>query len=157
MKKILGKIFTKLNLFIYSCQAEYIKSQFSYCGDDVFLYPKVSVNIPNTISIDSHTHLGEGVHLRGGGKLTIGKWCQIANNTIIITSGHPIDGGKFYGRSNFADVLIGNNVWIGSAAIILPGVSIGDNSIIAAGAVVTKSVFSNTMVAGVPAKKIKDL
>ncbi|MDE7192107.1 MAG: sugar O-acetyltransferase, partial [Clostridia bacterium] len=56
-----------------------------------------------------------------------------------------------------APVKIGNNVWIGAHATILSGVTIGDNAIIAAGAVVTKDVPQNTVVAGVPAKIIKKI
>ena len=54
-------------------------------------------------------------------------------------------------------VKIGKNVWIGAHATILPGVTIGDNAIIAAGAVVTKDVEKNAVAGGVPAKKIKDI
>lgn len=54
-------------------------------------------------------------------------------------------------------VTIGNDVWMGANVVVLPGVTIGDNVVIAAGAVVTKDVPSNTLVAGVPAKKIRDL
>jgi acetyltransferase-like isoleucine patch superfamily enzyme len=56
-----------------------------------------------------------------------------------------------------APIIIGNNVWIGSNSTILPGVVIGDNSIIGAGSVVTKNVPSNVIVAGVPAKVIKKI
>lgn len=54
-------------------------------------------------------------------------------------------------------VIIGNNVWIGAHATILPGINIGNNAVIAAGAVVTKDVLANTVVAGNPAKIIKYL
>ena len=55
------------------------------------------------------------------------------------------------------NIKLGKNVWIGAHATILPGVTIGDNAIIAAGAVVTKDVENNVVVGGVPAKKIKDI
>jgi maltose O-acetyltransferase len=58
---------------------------------------------------------------------------------------------------NAEPVTIGNNVWIGRSCTILPGVSIGDNAVVAAGSVVTKNVPPNTLVGGVPAKAIKDL
>ena len=56
-----------------------------------------------------------------------------------------------------APIRIGKNVWIGSNSTILPGVTIGDNSVVAAGAVVTKNVEANTIVGGVPAKIIKKI
>ena len=137
------------------CKGAFLKSRLKSCGYDVYFYPGVSISQPETISIGNHTHLGENVHLRGGGIILIGDWCQIANNAIIVTGNHPIDGGLYYGRSVFEDIKIGNNVWIGSGVIILPGVTIGENSVIAAGAVVTNDIQSNVIVGGVPAKKIK--
>jgi len=152
-----GRVIFKIEAIMCHCKGAFLKSRLKFCGDDVYFYPGISVNIPETISIGNHTHLGENVHLRGGGKILIGDLCQIANNTIIVTSGHPIDGGKYYGRSVFNDIQIGNNVWIGSGVIILPGVTVGENSVIAAGSVVTKDVQSNILAGGVPAKKIRDI
>lgn len=54
-------------------------------------------------------------------------------------------------------VIIGENVWIGSSSTILPGVTVGDNSVVAAGAVVTKDVPKNAVVAGVPARVVKEI
>lgn len=152
-----GRLIYRIESIISHCKTAYLKSRLKSCGIDVYFFPGVSINIPETISIGNHTHLGENVHLRGGGVILIGDRCQIANNTIIVTGGHPIDGGQYYGRSIFGDIRIGNNVWIGSGAIILPGVTIGENSVIAAGAVVTKDIQSNVLVGGVPAKKIRDV
>ncbi|MDE5634180.1 MAG: transferase [Muribaculaceae bacterium] len=56
-----------------------------------------------------------------------------------------------------APVVIRRNAWIGAGAIILPGVTVGENAIVAAGAVVTKDVADNTVVAGIPAKYIRDI
>lgn len=56
-----------------------------------------------------------------------------------------------------ASVTLGKNSWIGSSATILPGVTVGDNAVVAAGAVVTKDVPENTVVAGVPAKVVKEI
>ena len=112
---------------------------------------------PERISIDSHTHIGERTYFRGAGVITIGKWCQIAANVIIVTTNHNINGKLYYNNVNMQDVTIGDNVWLGAGAMIMPGVSIGNNSVVAAGAVVTKDVPPNTLVGGVPAKKLKDL
>ena len=86
----------------------------------------------------------------------IGDYCMIGPNTLITTVGHPLNPEgrrekKAYGRP----VTIGNDVWIGGNCTILPGVTIGNNVVVAAGAVVTKDVPDNCVVAGVPARIIK--
>ena len=154
---LVGLWFGEFSDLMEKCRLQYLKSKLAYCGTDVVFYPRVSIVLPEMVFIGDHTHLGENVHLRGGGRLTIGKWCQIANNTIILTGNHKIDGGLYYGRNIFTDVEIGDNVWIGSNAIILAGVKIGKNSVIGAGAVVTKDVPPNVIVAGVPAHIIKKI
>lgn len=83
---------------------------------------------------------------------------MIGPNTLITTVGHPLSS---LGRRNhlaFAKPInIGNDVWIGGNVTILPGGTIGNNVVVAAGAVVTKDVPDNCLVAGIPAKKIKDI
>ena len=80
----------------------------------------------------------------------------IAPKVNLVTLNHVMN--PFERSSTIAKpIKIGNRVWIGIAATIMPGVTVGDNSIIAAGTVVTKDVPPNCIVAGVPAKKIKEL
>lgn len=85
-------------------------------------------------------------------KITIGNNCAISHDVIIMDS----DSHKINGKLRNEPIIIGDNVWIGSRVTILPGVKIEDGAIIAAGAVVTKNVASKTLVAGVPAKMIKE-
>ncbi len=92
------------------------------------------------------------------GKVTIGDNVWIGPNTLITTVGHPISpGGRRKHLAFQKPIAIGNNVWIGGNVTILPGVNIGDNSVIGAGAVVTKDVPANCVVAGVPAKIIRKI
>ena len=90
------------------------------------------------------------------GKIYIGSGCQVAPNVGIITTNH--DPFNLENHLEGKDVKIGNNCWIGMNAMILPGVELGDNTIVGAGSVVTKS-FSEGMIviAGNPAKVIKRL
>ncbi|WP_439022068.1 maltose acetyltransferase domain-containing protein [Bacillus thuringiensis] len=91
-------------------------------------------------------------------EVRIGDNCMFAPGVHIYTATHPLhaaerNSGKEYGKP----VKIGNNVWVGGGAIINPGISIGDNAVIASGAVVTKDVPNNVVVGGNPAKIIKTI
>lgn len=91
-------------------------------------------------------------------KVTMGNNVWIGPGTLIATVNHPLNpAGRRKHLGIAKPVHIGNDVWIGGNATILPGVTIGNNVVVAAGAVVTKDVPDNTLVGGVPAKKIKDL
>jgi maltose O-acetyltransferase len=155
--KVFGRWILRFHQFTDLCIEEHQKSLLGSCGQDVMLYPGVTFIAPETIHIGNHTHIGERAHIRGGGEVRIGEWGQIANNVIIASGNHIMDGGLYCGNVEFADVSIGDNVWIASNAIILGGTKIGNNSVIAAGAVVTRDVPDNVVVAGVPAKIIKHL
>ena len=91
-------------------------------------------------------------------EVRIGDYVMIGPNTLISTVNHPLTPmGRRQHLSLIKPVKIGNDVWIGGNVTILPGVTVGNNVVIAAGAVVTKDVPDNTLVGGVPAKFIKAL
>lgn len=108
---------------------------------------------------DGVLELGSGfcnsnVKIRCKNKITVGNNVAISHDvTIMDSDAHNID---YEGYQMTKPITIGNNVWIGSRAIILKGVNIGDGAIVAAGSVVTKDVPPNATVAGVPAKIIKE-
>ena len=91
-------------------------------------------------------------------KISIGENCMISYDTEIRnTDSHMIYDLETKKRINYGkEIEIGNNVWIGTRAIILKGVKVGDGSIIAAGSIVNKNINSNTIVAGIPAKEVKN-
>ena len=90
-------------------------------------------------------------------EVRIGDNCMFGPNVSLYTAGHNI-APKGRNKDGYGiPITIGNDVWIGGSCVILPGVSIGDNSIIAAGSVVTKDVPSNVIVAGNPAKILKSI
>ena len=89
--------------------------------------------------------------------VTIGDYVMIGPNTLITTVNHPLSpaGRRHLGQAR--PVAIGRDVWIGGNCTILPGVTIGNNAVIAADAVVTRDVPDNCVVGGVPARKIRDI
>lgn len=94
----------------------------------------------------------------GNNKIIIGNDCMLSSGVRITnTDSHSIIDLSSNERINHEeDVIIGNHVWIGADVSVLKGVHIGDNSIIAAGAIVTKDVLSNSIYAGIPAKRIRE-
>ena len=105
-------------------------------------------------------HVGENVfinaccHFQDHGGVTIGDGCQIGHNVVFATLNHGLQPEE-RGITYPAPIVIGKNVWVGSNSTILQGVTIGDNVVIAAGAVVTRDVEAGTIVGGVPARFIK--
>ncbi len=91
---------------------------------------------------------GRRFHIKTGDDVSIGP------EVAILTLGHDPQSPEFADRGG--DVIIGHRVWIGYRAIIMPGISLGDGAVVAAGAVVTKDVEPFAIVAGVPARKIGD-
>lgn len=117
---------------------------------------------PFTTDFGKNIHLGRNVFINSGcrfqdqGGIYIGDNVLIGHNVVLATLNHEENPEK---RGNLipSPIRIGNDVWIGSNATILPGVKVGDGAIIAAGAVVTKDVGQNAVVAGVPARYIRDV
>jgi Acetyltransferase (isoleucine patch superfamily) len=91
-------------------------------------------------------------------KIIIGDNVLIGPGTKIVTASHPMDINERRERITVCHpVKIGNDVWIGAGAVILPGITIGDRSVVGAGSIVTRDVPSNTIVAGNPARKLRSL
>ena len=116
-----------------------------------------------TFNVGDSTYLGPGLSIGVAEKISIGAWCHISSNVSISDNdGHPIDPikraeHKPVKKEDVKPVHIGNYVWIGEGAIILKGVTIGDCSIIAARSVVTNSVEPNSIVAGNPARLLREI
>lgn len=107
------------------------------------------------VGIDSAPGIMGGAYITGIGGITIGDHCLFAKNIVIVTANHSIY--DFRQRKGEA-VNIGNYCWLGAGAKVMPGVTVGDHTVVAAGAVVTKSFpEGHCVLAGVPAKKVKDL
>ena len=120
------------------------------------LFPPFYTDCGRNIHIEKNVFINSGCHFQDQGGVYIGEGSLIGHNVIIATLNHDMDP---YHRADLhpKPVHIGKRVWIGSGSILLPGVTIGENSIVGAGSIVTKDVAPNTIVAGNPAKFIKNL
>lgn len=110
------------------------------------------------LTIGHHTLITGGLHLDLGAPVHIGNGVRIGHDVSILTVSHAVGTPRLRaGTSFFAEVVIEDGAWIASRAVILPGVTIGAGAIVAAGAVVSRSVPKHTLVAGVPARVVREL
>ncbi len=122
----------------------------------------VNIFTPLHINYGKHTKIGKNVFINFDcvfldlGGITIEDNVLIAPKVSLLSEGHPISSEDRHSLIPKA-IHIKKNAWVGAGATILPGVTIGENSVIAAGAVVSKDVAPNTVVGGVPAKFIKNI
>lgn len=125
-------------------------------GESFGMFPPFYTDCGKNIHVGARTFFNSGCKFQDQGGIYIGDDVLIGHNVVIATLNHLVEPEQ---RSGMIPrrVRIGNKVWIGSNATILPGVTIGDNAIVGAGAVVTKDVDSNTVVAGNPARLIKNI
>jgi acetyltransferase-like isoleucine patch superfamily enzyme len=120
--------------------------------------PNADRPLPAILRIGPHTSIGEFNNIRSsGGEIVIGHHCMISQFVSILGSNHSTARGSYMRDQPWSDpsasgVRIGDDVWIGANAVVLPGVTIGSGSVIGAGAVVTSDIPEYAIAAGVPAE-----
>lgn len=123
--------------------------------DDTFrLFPPFYTDFGKNITFGKEVFINSGCHFQDQGGITIGDGSLIGHNVVLATINHDLDP-KNNRKNHYLPVKIGSHVWIGSNATILPGVTIEDWAVVAAGAVVTRDVPDMTVVGGIPAKVLK--
>jgi acetyltransferase-like isoleucine patch superfamily enzyme len=137
-----------------------IKNLSKNCGDNVSIHPNVYLFNLKNISFGNNVSIHPMNYIDGTGGLKIGNNVSIAHSCSIMTTNHSWANDKLpikYNPKISSDVTINDDVWVGCGVRILAGVSIGQRSIIAAGAVVNKDVIKRTIVGGVPSNKLKSI
>lgn len=135
-----------------------LKQAFHSFGENLIIEQGFHCDYGHKISFGDRVYLNINCTLLDGGKIEIGNDALIGPNVQILTVNHPMSSKQRLNKTNLVkDVFIGNNVWIGAGAIILPGVSIADGAVIGAGSVVTKDVDEYCLWAGNPAVKVREL
>ena len=118
------------------------------------MFPPFYTDCGKNITVGKNVFINSGCRFQDQGGITIGDGTLIGHNVVLATLNHGIAPDERHDLFP-APIHIGKNVWIGANATVLPGVTIGDNAVIAAAAVVTKDVPANVVVSGVPAKVIR--
>ncbi|MEC6796841.1 sugar O-acetyltransferase [Photobacterium sp. S4TG1] len=139
-------------------RTQLMQQLFAEIGDGCYIEPPLHANW------GKHTHFGQNVYVNFNLTLVddthiyIGNNVMIGPNVTIATAGHPIDPQRRQQVTQFnIPVTIGNNVWIGASCVILPGVSIGDNTVIGAGSIVTKNIPGNVVAMGNPCNVSREI
>lgn len=122
-------------------------------GKNSFIMKHVYIMTPQQLTIGDYSHINRGCTLDARGTIKIGNNVSVSHNVSIMSGSHDCNSVNFRGR--FLPIRIDDYVWIGTGAIILQGVTIGKGAVVCAGAVVTKDVDPYDVVAGIPAKTIK--
>ncbi|MGP7818492.1 sugar O-acetyltransferase [Niallia sp. 01092] len=134
-----------------------IRELFGSVGENVAIEHNFHCDLGYNIYVGNNFYAGYNCTILDIAEVRIGDDCMIGPNVGLYTAGHSIEP-KNRNKNGYAiPINIGNNVWIGGSSVILPGITIGDNSIVAAGSVVTKDVPKNSVVAGNPAKWLKNI
>ena len=136
-----------------------MKEMFAEIGENCYLEPPFHANWGG-----AHMHLGDSVYANfnftavDDSHIYIGSYTMIGPNVTVATAGHPILPELREKAYQFnMPVHIGRNCWIGAGAMIMPGVTIGDNSVIGAGSVVTKDIPANVMAYGNPCRVAREI
>ncbi|MGF2384832.1 sugar O-acetyltransferase [Lentilactobacillus otakiensis] len=138
--------------------SQIIKKMFKHTGEKVDIQSPFQCDYGYSVSVGENFFANYGCTFIDVGKITIGDNALLGPNVQIFSVNHPLDvKDRQAGYEYPADVTIGDNLWAGGGSIVVPGVTLGNNVIIAAGAVVTKSFGDNVLIGGNPARVIKKL
>ena len=154
------KEFNDLRPLQFEEQQRLMREMFAECGENVFIQRPLYANWGG-----SHVHLGSNIYanfnltLVDDGHIYIGDWVKFGPNVTIVTAGHPVlpELRKDPALQFNKDVHIEECVWIGAGVIVLPGVTIGKNSVIGAGSVVTKDIPENVVAVGNPCRVMRPI
>ena len=125
---------------------------------DLYVQPPFEVDYGKHIKIGNHFYCNANAMFLDTNWITIGDNVKIGPRVNLLTAGHPIDAATRVSLLEFAKpIVIGNNTWLGGNVTVLPGVTIGNNVVIGAGAVVTRDIPDNVVAVGNPARVLRKI
>ncbi|MBQ3086291.1 MAG: sugar O-acetyltransferase [Clostridia bacterium] len=140
-------------------RAKMLKEMFAEIGDDCYIEPPFHANWGG-----KHCHFGKNVYANfnltmvDDTDIYVGDYTMFGPNCVIATAGHPIlPTLREQAYQYNMHVHIGKNCWLGAGVLVMPGITIGDNSVIGAGSVVTKDIPANVVAVGNPCKVLREI
>lgn len=161
LRKRARQLFEKFNFTTIDeldLRQDLLKELLGSTGKNIYIEPTFKCDYGVNIHLGENFYANFDCVILDVAPVVIGKNCMIAPQAGIYTATHPIDPVKRNSGKEYAKpVTIGDNCWIGAHATINPGITLGDNVVVASGAVVTKSFEDNVVIGGNPAKIIKTI
>jgi len=126
-------------------------------GRRVSVKSGLRVHKPRNITLGDDVRINTDVTIQAHGPVTIGDRTMVAAGCIIVTANHDLSkrGLEAFGNLEAGPVSIGSDCWLGAGAVVLPGVTIGDGAVVAAGSVVTRDLPAETICIGAPARPVR--
>ena len=150
-RKIARFFYLRISRWLEIQKDRQIKESMHFCGKNVKLYHPVIFYGAEALDMGDDTSVAPYVHIWCGGRVVIGARCMIGSHAAITSLTHDYNLPEMWKTIIAEPVTIGDDVWVGSHAVILQGVSIGNGAVIGAGSVVSKDVPENSIVYGSPA------
>lgn len=156
--KCLCQKYNRYNPLHLEARVNTIKKLFGKCGINPYIEPNFYCDYGYNIEIGNHFYANHNLVILDCSKVKIGDNVLLGPNCGIYTAAHPLNSNeRNTGLELAKPVTIGNNVWIGGNTCIMPGINIGNNTVIGAGSVVTKDIPSNVVAVGNPCRVIKQI
>jgi maltose O-acetyltransferase len=135
-----------------------LRELIGHVGDGVDIRPPFHCEYGTRVSIGAGTFLNYDCLMLDVAPITIGAACQVASRVQFLTATHPIDPEpRRIGWESAKPITLGDNVWLSGGVIVCPGVTIGDDTVVGAGAVVARDLPAGVVAAGVPARVLRGI
>jgi maltose O-acetyltransferase len=139
-------------------RSELLSQLLGAVGEGVVVQPSLRLDYGFTVRIGAGTFINYDCVLLDVAPITIGEHCQLATRVQLLTATHPVDPVvRRAGWESGAPIELGDNVWLGGGAIVLPGVTIGPDTVVGAGAIVTRDLPAGVVAVGSPARVLREI
>ena len=137
---------------------EILRQLLGHVGEGVQIRAPFRCEYGTRVSIGARTFMNYDCLMLDVAPITIGSACQIATRVQFLTATHPVDPEpRRIGWESGEPIALGDNVWLGGGVVVCPGVTIGDDTVVGAGAVVTRDLPAGVVAAGVPARVLREI